>query len=111
MSTATATLRTRHDEQDRATPREIVGRVLLWVAIILILIWTLFPLYWALASSIRTNPDSYAIKFLPWLNFDPTLSGWRQMWSLPEIKTALKNSVIIGIGAATVATILGALAG
>ena len=33
------------------------------------------------------------------------------MWSLPEIKTALKNSIIIGVGAATIATILGALAG
>jgi multiple sugar transport system permease protein len=111
MSTVTATMQRPHEDQNRATPREIVGRILLWAAIIVILIWTLFPLYWALASSIRTNPDSYAIKFLPWLNFDPTLSGWRQMWSLPEIKTALKNSVIIGIGAATFATILGALAG
>ena len=111
MSTAVATMRSRSDERDRATPREIVGKVLLWGAIIAILFWTLFPFYWAIACSIRTNPDSYAIKFLPWIHFDPTLDGWRQMWSLPEIKTALQNSIIIGIGAATVATILGAFAG
>jgi multiple sugar transport system permease protein len=111
MSTAMATIRSRFDAKDRATPRELVGKILLWAAIAVILFWTLFPFYWAIACSIRTNPDSYAIKFLPWIHFDPTLDGWRQMWSLPEIKTALQNSIIIGIGAATVATILGAFAG
>ena len=88
----------------RTSPRDIATRVLVWIAIILVLIWTLFPLYWAAASSIRNNADSYSTKFLPWINFDPTLEGWRQMWSLPEITTALKNSAIIGIGAATIAT-------
>lgn len=95
----------------KASPRDIATRVLVWLAIILVLIWTLFPLYWAAASSIRDNADSYSTKFLPWINFDPTLEGWRQMWSLPEITTALQNSAIIAIGAATIATVLGALAG
>jgi len=95
----------------RRSPGVIVSKILLYLAIVIVLIWTLFPLYWAAASSIRQNSDSYSTKFLPWLNFDPTLDGWRQMWSLPEIKTALKNSAIIGIGAATIATLLGALAG
>ena len=95
----------------RRSPGEIISKILLYLAIVIVLIWTLFPLYWAAASSIRQNSDSYSTKFLPWLNFDPTLDGWRQMWSLPEIKTALKNSAIIGIGAATIATLLGALAG
>jgi len=95
----------------RRSPGDIIGKILLYLAIVAVLIWTLFPLYWAAASSIRQNTDSYSTKFLPWLNFDPTLDGWRQMWSLPEIKTALKNSAIIGIGAATIATLLGALAG
>jgi len=111
MSTASASLTNLREPETKTTPRAMVGRVLFWLAILLVLLWTLFPLYWAAASSIRTNPDSYAIKFLPWLNFDPTLEGWRQMWSLPEIKTALKNSIIIGVGAAAIATILGALAG
>jgi multiple sugar transport system permease protein len=95
----------------RRRPGDIISKILLYLAIVIVLIWTLFPLYWAAASSIRQNTDSYSTKFLPWLNFDPTLDGWRQMWSLPEIKTALKNSAIIGIGAATIATLLGALAG
>src|SRR3954447_26660074 len=95
----------------RRRPGDIISKILLYLAIVIVLIWTLFPLYWAAASSIRQNTDSYSTKFLPWLNFDPTLDGWRQMWSLPEIHTALKNSAIIGIGAATIATLLGALAG
>jgi multiple sugar transport system permease protein len=98
-------------ERRRPNANAIVGRILVYLAIVVILVWTLFPLYWAAASSIRKNTDSYSTKFLPWINFDPTLAGWRQMWALPEIRTALKNSAIIGIGAATIATLLGALAG
>ena len=111
MSTAPGTIGNLREVRTRASAGEIAGRVLLWLAIAVILVWTLFPLYWAAASSIRENADSYSTKFLPWLNFDPTLEGWRQMWSLKEIKTALKNSSIIAVGAATIATVLGALAG
>lgn len=111
MSTASASPDRYRQQKRRAGGGEIAGRVLLWLAILLVLVWTLFPLYWAAASSIRNNADSYSTKFLPWLNFEPTLAGWRQMWSLPEIRTALKNSAIIALGAATIATLLGALAG
>ena len=110
MSATAGSLDRFRSDGKRMSAREIAGRVLIWLAIALVLIWTLFPLYWAAASSIRDNADSYSTKFLPWLNFDPTLEGWRQMWSLKEIKTALQNSAIIGIGAATIATVLGALA-
>ena len=111
MSTASGSLDRLRHERRRPSAGEIAGKVLVWLAIILVLVWTLFPLYWAAASSIRENADSYSTKFLPWLNFEPTLEGWRQMWSLPEIRTALKNSAIIGLGSATIATLLGTLAG
>ena len=111
MSTAATNVDRFRTVAKRPSIGKILSRSLLWFGIAIILIWTLFPLYWALASSIRSNTDSYSTKFLPWLNFEPTLEGWRQMWSLPEIRTALKNSAIIGLGAATIATVLGALAG
>jgi multiple sugar transport system permease protein len=111
MSTATGTLDRFRSHDGKTSARDVAGRALLWLAILLVLAWTLFPLYWAAASSIRNNADSYSTKFLPWLNFDPTLDGWRQMWDLKEIRRALKNSAIIAVGAATIATVLGALAG
>ena len=110
MSTISSTLPAGIPDQER-TLGKIIGRILLYAAIVVVLFWTLFPLYWALVCSIRENTDSYTTKALPWINFDPTIAGWRQMWSLPEIHTALKNSAIIGLGAATLATALGALAG
>jgi multiple sugar transport system permease protein len=111
MSTATRMLGRSRAVESRAGARDVAGRVLVWLAILVVLAWTLFPLYWAAASSIRNNADSYSTKFLPWLNFDPTLDGWNQMWDLKEIRRALKNSAIIAVGAATIATVLGALAG
>jgi multiple sugar transport system permease protein len=111
MSTSAETIARFRDEPKKLDAGKIASRALLWLAIALVLLWTLFPIYWAAASSIRENADSYSTKFLPWLNFEPTLQGWREMWALPEIRTALKNSAIIGVGAATISTILGALAG
>jgi multiple sugar transport system permease protein len=110
MSASAATLPAASPRPERDW-RHLASRILLYLAIALVLFWTLFPLYWAAVCSIRENTDSYTTKAIPWVNFDPTLDGWRQMWSLPEIHTALKNSAIIGIGAATLATAMGALAG
>jgi multiple sugar transport system permease protein len=110
MSTSTASLPTYTSPQGRSI-KHIISRILLYLAVAAVVFWTLFPLYWAAVCSIRENTDSYSTKAIPWISFQPTLDGWRQMWSLPEIHTALKNSAIIGIGAATLATALGALAG
>ena len=34
-----------------------LGRGAFWVLIILILLYTLFPFYWAIATSLKTNPE------------------------------------------------------
>ena len=91
MSAATATMQPPCRDEEKANPVRI-AKILLWAAIAVVLLWTLFPFYWAIACSIRTNPDSYAIKFLPWIHFDPTLDGWRQMWSLPEIRLLYRTA-------------------
>jgi len=90
--------------------RPFWGALLLWGALAVILIWTLFPLYWAFINSIKIPRDSYGNKWIPFLQFSPTTAPWREMWGEREIRTALKNSVFISFGAATVATFLGTLA-
>lgn len=90
--------------------RNALGLVLIWGTIALVLIWTLFPFYFALVSSIKAARETYGSKVIPWLQFTPTLQHWRDMLSLPEIQSALKNSVLIAGGAATVALALGTLA-
>ena len=75
---------------------------------------TLFPLYWIVITSFKTQLDiSVNPTYLPWVDFLPTLDGWR--WLLSEARAdvirALVNSLIVSGGSALIATLLGAGAG
>src|SRR5690606_19319735 len=76
----------------------------------LILIWTLFPFYWAFINSIRHPSENYGGNWIPLVNFSPTLQYWREMWDQREVREALLNSTIISFRAAAMALILGTLA-
>ena len=91
-----------------------LGRILLWIVIIIATAWGIFPFYWAIITSLKqpgvilTTPS-----LIPWVQFQPTLINWQLEFTnrWPEISRALTNSLIISIGATIVAIILGTLAG
>lgn len=90
--------------------KKAVGSVLVFLVISLFIIWTLFPIYWAAISSVKSPAANYGNLWLPWVHFQPTLKPWQDMFALPEIRSATRNSIIIAVGAATVSLILGTLA-
>ncbi|CAN5790108.1 carbohydrate ABC transporter permease [soil metagenome] len=90
--------------------RHWLGTIFVIGVLILILLWTLFPFYWAFINSIKHPSDNYGNKWLPWFTFSPTLDPWREMWSQREVRRALTNSVLISFGSATVALVIGTLA-
>ena len=77
---------------------------------ILALFLVLFPFYWAFLNSIKSPEETFQPTWIPFLQFQPTLEHWRSQLATPEIRHALLNSVIISIGAATLALALGTLA-
>ena len=46
-------------------------------AIVIAMIF-LFPLYWAVSTSLRNPIDTFTVTGLgiPWVNFEPTLENW-----------------------------------
>jgi multiple sugar transport system permease protein len=94
----------------RRHPSRLLGDFFIIFMLIVVIAWTLFPLYWAFINSIKFPYDVYGTKWIPWLQFDPTFKYWRELLDQREIRTALKNSFIISVGAATVALFLGTLA-
>jgi multiple sugar transport system permease protein len=84
--------------------------VLTAVVVAVLLLWTLFPFYWAFISSIKDPADNYGNKWLPFVSFIPTLEPWRNLWSIREIRDAMLNSTVVAVGAATIAVVLGTLA-
>ena len=90
--------------------RSPLKSVLIGLIVVVLLIWTLFPFYWAFISSIKDPADNYGNKWLPFISFDPTLQPWRELWSIREIRDSMVNSAIVAIGASTIAVLLGTLA-
>jgi len=87
--------------------KKIAENIIIYFFIIVVLIWILFPFYWALVTSIKAPADWLTSKLIPFLEFKPTLTTWIEAISLPEVSQALINNIIIATSSATLAIILG----
>lgn len=91
-----------------------LGNFLIWFVIFIAVCWAAFPFYWAIITSLK--PPAVILSkpsLIPWLQFTPTLANWKAEFTnrLPEISRALRNSLILSIGATTISVFLGTLAG
>ncbi|MCA9907735.1 MAG: carbohydrate ABC transporter permease [Anaerolineae bacterium] len=88
-------------------------RVLIWVTIIFITFWVLYPFAWAIITSFKTQRQALEPTFVPFLQFDPSIENWAAELGLAgrETATAIGNSIAISLGSTFVATILGTLTG
>ena len=87
-----------------------VQNVLINGALVLAVIWVLFPFYWAFVNSIKHPADTFTNTWIPWLQFRPTLEHWISELAIEETRRALLNSTIIAVCSATLSVTLGTLA-
>ena len=84
--------------------------ILIIGVVIIMLIWVLFPFYWAFLNSIKKPAETFQPTWIPWLQFQPTLEHWRAELTIREVRRALWNSTRIAVFSATFALVLGTLA-
>ncbi len=95
---------------------------LFWVAIGVVLCWSLFPYYWMFSTAFK-SPDEY-FAFPPvWFPARPTLENFRVIFSGEAIHVAgiggiavdiippLINSLVIALGSTAIALLVGSFAG
>ena len=90
---------------------DVIGRrrgfVLLGIGIVIVAIY-LFPVYWMVVSSLKTNAGifSYPPALLP---DPPSLGAYREaVFENPAIRTAIRNSAIISVGTMILTLLLAA---
>jgi multiple sugar transport system permease protein len=83
-------------------------RVLVAVAAGMATVIALFPLYWAVVTSLRPRDADLGDLWLPGVTFQPTLAAWERLLALPGLLSSMGNSVAISVGAATLAIALAA---
>jgi len=93
--------------------RWLAKRILLGIAIALCIAWATFPFYWAITTSLRKPAETFTVAGLaiPFVQFKPTLENWSAELKVPENLKAVKNSAIIAVTSAILATMLGTMAG
>ena len=89
-------------------PSQILARAVLAVAIAVAALIAIFPLYWAVVTSLRPRDAAIGDLWLPGVAYQPTLAAWRGLLALPGLATSLGNSILISAGAATLAVFLAA---
>lgn len=87
-------------------PKRFLGAVLQLVVILALLIIILFPIYWMVSTSLKTQNQTFAIP--PRLLFGPTLEHYREvLGGGSRVLGALLNSLIVASGSTALAVLLG----
>jgi trehalose/maltose transport system permease protein len=88
---------------------ELIGRIFFWILIILILLYTLFPFYWAIVSSLKPSSELFDTPVAYWPK-TVTLDNYRDAFSNPVFPLALRNSVIVTVSTVALALLIGSVA-
>jgi multiple sugar transport system permease protein len=93
---------------ERRGPRFDATKVLLWIGVVLIMLFCLFPFYWLINVSLKTGPDLSAADLLP---PSPTLDNYDAIFKNDDFTMALRNSAIISFTTTLIALVIGSFAG
>lgn len=93
-------------------------RLKLSVTYILLIAWAiicLFPIYWLIVTSVKQPIAVFqGPTYFPWIDFQPTLNAWEQILVgrfENEVRRSWINSAIMATSSATLAVVIGSLAG
>jgi multiple sugar transport system permease protein len=76
----------------RGPPRRWVRPLLLWLAVVLICVFCLFPFYWLINVSLKSGADLSQADLVP---PNPTLDNYQSIFENSDFTSALRNSTIV----------------
>ncbi|WP_102224770.1 carbohydrate ABC transporter permease [Acidimangrovimonas sediminis] len=84
---------------------DAIKRFLHAAGIVVVLVMILFPLYWMVAGSLKTQPELFAIP--PHWTWAPTLDAYREAIADSGVLRALGNSLIVTLSAVALGLVVG----
>lgn len=89
--------------------QHIISRGLFYLLIVIILVYLMFPFYWALRSSITPTAELFTTPVTYWPS-EPTLGKYRNVFSNTDFLRALLNSTLVAGAVTIIALTIGAFA-
>ncbi|MEJ2292137.1 MAG: carbohydrate ABC transporter permease [Deinococcales bacterium] len=90
--------------------RRLLGRILFWVLVAAILVYLLFPFYWALNSALKTQRELIQTPATFWPE-QLTFQNFRSVFANDRFLRALLNSTIVAVSVTALSLVVGAFAG
>lgn len=88
---------------------KIVNRVLFWVLVVFLIIYTVFPFFWAVISSIKPNAELFAVPVSYWPSAI-NRTFYQFVLDNGDFLRALRNSVIVSISTVLLSLAFGSFA-
>lgn len=85
-----------------------LSRVLFWVLIVIILVYTIFPFYWAVVTSFKPSGELFDTPVAYWPKHF-TLDNYAAALDNPDFRRGLLNSAIVSLSTVLIALVIGAL--
>jgi multiple sugar transport system permease protein len=110
---ATQVLKPRTALLRRTARREGTGgpswgaHALLWLAVIVIMLFCLFPFYWIVNTSLKSGTDLSSANLVP---PNPTLKNYDSIFSNGDFTKALRNSAIVAFSTTLISLLIGSFA-
>src|ERR1700761_6011566 len=68
----------------RERNKRLLGRTLIYAALIFWAFVSLFPVYWTISTSFKAAVDVVHGSLIPWVDFQPKWLGWRSLGLSPD---------------------------
>ena len=85
-----------------------IRRILFYLLVVVILIYTIFPFYWAFVSSLKDNDSITSANVTYWPE-NPSLDNYAFVLGTPDFLNALRNSIIVAASVTLLSLVIGAL--
>jgi len=91
------------------TTKRLTSNILFYVALVLAILWTAFPIYWMMATSLKSGDMlfNWPPTYIP---YPPTLDNYEYIFRLQPITRFLTNSIIVAVASTPISVVLAALA-
>ena len=86
----------------------MMKRALFWIGLAALLVMVLFPIYWVVATSLKTVKDAFA--YPPTFLFEPTFANYARVLQNGVFLRGFFNSFVVSISASVIAVAIGACA-
>jgi multiple sugar transport system permease protein len=86
---------------------EFGGNLLLWLAVVLIMLFCLFPFYWLINTSLKSGSDLSRANLVP---PHPTFKNFSSIFRNSDFTKALRNSAIISLSTTLISLVIGSFA-